>query len=467
MSLQNLTKPFIIGINIYNQYHGSHIPAMYIVNDSDLSSPEQNLTIEIKNETNKTLLTAPLSSTDPGENNFHFSLRWRMGTLSEHALKNVLTADNLSQLMGKDWKASAPIPRKHDGSIAIYFIYCGSTPETLGGQSVKMLSLKGISAAPGQGSRSTRVEVDYANLYFQGQKNVLLSGTRIQTLDIVNHRGQKNIPLHIGIVGSNTILNDGITPNPVTLRFKNVSNKTTLNFYSPNDPKNLRREFVVFSVSVDSEVLQIVNIDQPSIPNFNFSLDEKANPPVLTIQVTTSITLKPNESFEIPIILKTTKANIDGLSNLYCQYENIQGYWDGQVIVPILKSPLVKRGANVGIGTNVPAAKQHIVGAVLVNQKGCDFLMPDWKADDKKDKVIGAVIDGKGNGGQMRFLGTKSNLVADIGQNKDGEFVIQFNDQDVLKLEKNGVLDVVNVRVIEGVQASRMHINKTFDDWRK
>jgi len=60
------------------------------------------------------------------------------------------------------------------------------------------------------------------------------------------------------------------------------------------------------------------------------------------------------------------KTNLQaGYANLYVYYENILGYWDGHIICPIEKGPLMLAKDNnneesVGIGTNVPLAKLHV-----------------------------------------------------------------------------------------------------------
>ncbi|MDJ0589442.1 MAG: hypothetical protein QNJ72_05500 [Pleurocapsa sp. MO_226.B13] len=60
---------------------------------------------------------------------------------------------------------------------------------------------------------------------------------------------------------------------------------------------------------------------------------------------------------------------LSGYANLYVHYENIPGYWDGYINVPIHKGPLVYREYKtsdnvkigcVGIGTDEPQAKLHI-----------------------------------------------------------------------------------------------------------
>ena len=71
------------------------------------------------------------------------------------------------------------------------------------------LTLENIGAAPEGGSRGTRVEIKYNNLQYQGSSETI-SGNRLQYLNIVNQRGKKQIPLYVGFLGSNTILNDGL-----------------------------------------------------------------------------------------------------------------------------------------------------------------------------------------------------------------------------------------------------------------
>jgi hypothetical protein len=83
------------------------------------------------------------------------------------------------------------------------------------------------------------------------------------------------------------------------------------------------------------------------------------------------LSLKNDERQEILRLnisnLKTTL--LSGYANLYMHYENIPGYWDGYITVPIHKGPLVYReciGSDklkvgcVGIGTDEPQAKLHV-----------------------------------------------------------------------------------------------------------
>jgi hypothetical protein len=65
------------------------------------------------------------------------------------------------------------------------------------------------------------VELRYRGL--RSKDGTPLADTKLLHLDIANQRGKKNIPLHVGFVGSNTILNDGKTANKLTLRITNAS----------------------------------------------------------------------------------------------------------------------------------------------------------------------------------------------------------------------------------------------------
>ncbi|MEC4817022.1 MAG: tail fiber domain-containing protein, partial [Scytonema sp. PMC 1069.18] len=67
---------------------------------------------------------------------------------------------------------------------------------------------------------------------------------------------------------------------------------------------------------------------------------------------------------------------LSGYANLYVHYENIPGYWDGYITVPIHKGPLVYREYEtsdngkigcVGIGTDEPQAKLHVKSSTGVD----------------------------------------------------------------------------------------------------
>lgn len=104
-----------------------------------------------------------------------------------------------------------------------------------------------LSADPGGGSRGTRVYLKYANLSIP-------AGERSHYLNIINRSGKEYIPLHIGFVGSNTILNDGTTSNELTLRITNISTKDTIKFAkSQTSASNASRFSIYFDLQQDKQ----------------------------------------------------------------------------------------------------------------------------------------------------------------------------------------------------------------------
>ena len=92
-----------------------------------------------------------------------------------------------------------------------------------------MLTLQKLSADPRHGSGTTNVKLTYGPLLqLDGGAKVPAESIK-NTIDIVNHRGKRHIPLHVGFVGSNTILNDG-TPNHLTLRITNTLPSGSITF---------------------------------------------------------------------------------------------------------------------------------------------------------------------------------------------------------------------------------------------
>ena len=86
---------------------------------------------------------------------------------------------------------------------------------------------------------------------------------------------------------------------------------------------------------------------------------------------------------------------LSGYANLYVHYENIPGYWDGYITVPIHKGPLVYRETTandiqmgcVGIGTDEPQAKLHVKSS-----SGVDGLKVEGNTAIQGKLTLGADI---------------------------------------------------------------------------
>jgi hypothetical protein len=80
-------------------------------------------------------------------------------------------------------------------------------------------------------------------------------------------------------------------------------------------------------------------------------------------------------------ITNLVTSHSSGSGYLYVRYSNIPNYPDGQFVVAIEKTPLLYRGAQVGIGTNNPSAKLDVSGgdALISGKVGIGTNNPSAK----------------------------------------------------------------------------------------
>lgn len=369
--------------------------------DLDLSNDEQQdvlyitddpaghtLHVDISNASGQAVLlssTGTTSNAVASANNYHFALRFRPGTLSpvfqsylayvvstlqgntpaplddatlhtfatetQVALQTALHQQGLT--MGYEQEPS--------GTTVLYFLST-QTQTLASGAKVGFIFLH-ASAAGGGGARSTRVELHYQHVSLDNNAT-LISGSRQSQVTIVNQRGQKNIPLHVSFVGANTILNDGKAQNTLTLRITNIlkSNPIALNSAMSSAPSKFVFSFDVqadgattdWALGTTSQVRAMkVETADPGHWHVDASSGQEQTPEWILIPQPSQPSLAPNEG--VTLTLGNIISSLPpGLTNLYVSYENIPGYWDGQFAIPIEKTPLLYRGANVGIGTATP-----------------------------------------------------------------------------------------------------------------
>ncbi|HSQ18353.1 MAG TPA: hypothetical protein VLM83_11685 [Anaerolineales bacterium] len=140
---------------------------------------------------------------------YPFELSFRPGTLVDDGKKIVLNEKTWNMIPAKD----------AGGVVSLSFSIGSGKPVNLGpGQSLT-LTLENVMASASGGARGTRVELHYRQLTLGSSK---LEGVRVQHMGILNRHGRQHIPLNVGFVETNQVVNDGKTANSLLLRITNT-----------------------------------------------------------------------------------------------------------------------------------------------------------------------------------------------------------------------------------------------------
>jgi microcystin-dependent protein len=193
-------------------------------------------------------------------------------------------------------------------------------------------------------------------------------------LDVRDRRGRPDIPLRAVFVGPNQVLNVDNEESTLTLRLVNSApsrSQETLRFlYVANQPALTSSLVLALPVGtaaaqpwalgtkeqVNGVVLALTGW-RVSAPTLNADEDRLE----WTLTPTANVTLAPQQFLDISLS-KLVTAHPSGTANLELRHSAVPGYWDGEIVCPIEKAPLVfGRGADhqdkVGIGESQPNAR--------------------------------------------------------------------------------------------------------------
>lgn len=149
-------------------------------------------------------------------------LRLLEGWLRSRIYRRALSMAEIKEDTGTD-KLALPAYRK---GHPIAFSLCDKdenkdTSKLFGADESLVIPLPNISANAGSGARGTRIELKLNQLTYDGETTAI-TGSRIQNLQIISHLGSRRVPLHVGFIGSNRVLNDGSSANTLVLQLMNV-----------------------------------------------------------------------------------------------------------------------------------------------------------------------------------------------------------------------------------------------------
>ena len=362
----------LLKVDLYTVCDDDHKPILYIESDNK-SEP---LELAVTNPANKPMAFKPF--TQPTEDDFHLQFRFRRNVIAPNFRVRLEKGD----LQVEGWRylvGTAPDGRDDYLSFVKTNGVTDSGAFELAKGATELLRLPEFSTAARGGARNTRIEVRFRT---EAQD----PGSVIRHMEIQSHLGLKTIPLIACVAGSNTLLNDGQTPNELKIEI----------LYARLDGAVRLGADTRFELAVDRQLIKdgtlsaattVEGLDAPldgesadGFKTFVFKVQKDD----LEISRARSLTLDLSNwlidsEWEIDSPDDGTKKTVDssGAYHILLRYENIPGYWDGAWVLPVQLGPLVMRNGQVGIGTDDPKAKLDVRGDAQfeggVSAAGCTF----------------------------------------------------------------------------------------------
>jgi Concanavalin A-like lectin/glucanases superfamily/Chaperone of endosialidase len=318
----------------------------------------QPMTLELANTSRQDIelqpLTGPVSAAS-----HHLALHFRPG---------ILAIPPQPAMTATGWSLLADLDPATGGRV----LYLASAnPVTIPRGTALDLTLTGLNADGTGGTRGTRVELTYQGMRYAGEPDELI-GQRLAFLDVVNQRGRRQIPLAIGFVGGNRVLNDGVTANTLRIRIANRSRDTALSLtgasftlsYDVQEANETHEWALSDAGQAGRAVLGGLVADQVSA-DWAINRENLGQRVEWTLTPRTSTAFGPDGSIVVTLSQVFALVSL-GQAGIVIGWQNVPGYADGSVTLLVEKSPLMFAGQNTGIGTPSPGyGVQLAVGKAL------------------------------------------------------------------------------------------------------
>ncbi|HCX23957.1 MAG TPA: hypothetical protein DHN29_18695, partial [Cytophagales bacterium] len=207
-------------------------------------------------------------------------------------------------------------------------------------QPVLSFTLPGISAAAGTGSRSSQVQFRFGNLY-QGKNENPLAFSRTEHVNIINHLGKPNPPIHFGVVGKNALLNQSGHANELKIYFQTngrkpltFDEKTEIDFAFPYDTTG--SNLIHFGSETEVNAYKLAPSTDP-LYSAGDPKDDAAGGVTITANGFVS---GDAQTGIVTCVFNFSNIQIsgpDGQAFVTITIRNLPGYWDSTFNIPIHK----------------------------------------------------------------------------------------------------------------------------------
>lgn len=298
--------------------------------------------------------------------------------------------------------------------------------------------------------------------------------TSTKTLEKVKQKGKSNIPLSVGFVGSNRVLNTNSQESNLQLRLTNTSEPGSPNiiFYYDSDPTKSSQLGIALEVG-DTTAFPWVLGTKDDVNNITMSiaggkwrqLSDKPTEVIVGgvsalewtfIPNTASVELTPQETILVDIQnIKT--AHPTGATKLNLRYQYVPEYQDGEFVCAIEKMPLVFHDYKVGIGTTQPKESLHIYAGNLKIEN--TNASTNGEIQTNGTLVLRSNVD-KTEDLSVKFFNLASQTEPLMVLHKDGKLGIGTTSPEA-KLHVTETIKAKNVEVIETVTAKNVQVTET------
>ncbi|WP_438000736.1 tail fiber protein [Sorangium sp. So ce185] len=305
----------------------------------------------------------------------HFRLHFPAGAL----------AGRKTGVAGEDWDVLR-IDRQ-DGTTDVYLAWRSPEIQIAPGERLVLL-LHGVSATPDAGAEvvldlawpklTVAQSLTDADVFVliplgPGQGSDYLLADKL-SLGVRDRRGRPDIPLRARFDGPNqALLSRSYAKSMVTLRLVNSASPRTqeiLRFrHDASEPEKSSRLVVALPVGTQPWALGTASwLDDAVIALAGWTVSEpvlNADGDLLEWVLTpaSDVALAPQEFLELKLS-NLMPGEPSGTAHLELRYSAVPGYWDGEILCPIEKVPLIfgrgDKRLRVGMGVSEPDAELHV-----------------------------------------------------------------------------------------------------------